>query len=67
TGVLAGRASSPDGRSRRTGVLAPDGRQGSALHPLGLAPQTPEMLAHLYIACGRDGVFLWPSGRVRAA
>ncbi|RKJ73053.1 hypothetical protein D7X33_20790, partial [Butyricicoccus sp. 1XD8-22] len=30
-------------------------RQGSALHPLGLSPQTPEMLAHLFLACGRDG------------
>ncbi|NBI83975.1 hypothetical protein D3Z48_18275, partial [Clostridiaceae bacterium] len=33
------------------------GRQGSALHPLGLSPQTPEMLTHLFLACGRDGDF----------
>ncbi|RKJ76239.1 hypothetical protein D7X33_15095 [Butyricicoccus sp. 1XD8-22] len=54
----------PSGHPRLRG-----GRQGSALHPLGLPPQTPEMLAHLFFACGRDGGFgllpalhaQWPS------
>ncbi len=32
------------------------GRQGSALHPLGLPPQTPRCFASLS-ACGRDGGF----------
>ncbi|MCI9484865.1 MAG: hypothetical protein HFH27_10460, partial [Clostridiaceae bacterium] len=46
--------------ARRAAGLCPctprlrGGRQGSALHPLGLSPQTPEMLSHLYLACGRD-------------
>ncbi|NBH79553.1 hypothetical protein D3Z52_15540 [Clostridiaceae bacterium] len=46
--------------SRRAAGLRPctprlrGGRQGSALHPLGLPPQTPEMLTHLLFACGRD-------------
>ncbi|RKJ75856.1 hypothetical protein D7X33_16105, partial [Butyricicoccus sp. 1XD8-22] len=47
--------------ARRAAGLCPctprlrGGRQGAALHPLGFPPQTPEMLAHLSLACGRDG------------
>ncbi|RKJ76773.1 hypothetical protein D7X33_13620, partial [Butyricicoccus sp. 1XD8-22] len=32
------------------------GRQGSALHPLGLPPQTPEMLTHLFSPADGTGV-----------
>ncbi|NBH78980.1 hypothetical protein D3Z52_12550 [Clostridiaceae bacterium] len=52
--------------ARRAAGLCPctprlrGGRQGSALHPLGLSPQTPEMLTHLFFRL-RAGRGLWGS------
>ncbi|RKJ81061.1 hypothetical protein D7X33_04845 [Butyricicoccus sp. 1XD8-22] len=40
----------PSGHPRLRG-----GRQGAALHPLGLSPQTPEMLTHLCSPAGGTG------------
>ncbi|NBH79694.1 hypothetical protein D3Z52_16250 [Clostridiaceae bacterium] len=51
----APHACAADGRAPPCTPRLRGERQGSALHPLGLSPQTPEMLSHLFLARGRDG------------